>query len=71
MYHSEKCPIQMYRDKVNIQYRIKGTVLLQDRNTANFSGLLHSNFQRLNPLLDFTQLCLAGRKVCLQFCQLM
>lgn len=58
------------RLNANIRYLIKGAVLLQIRDTANLSGLLHGKLERLDPLLNFAQLLIADGKERPRFCQL-
>lgn len=58
------------RLNANIRYLIKGAVLLQIRDTANLSGLLHGKLERLDPLLNFAQLLIADGIARPRFCQL-
>lgn len=56
----------------NIGYLIKRAVLLQIRDAANLSGLLHGELQRLDPVLNCAQLLMAdwkGRPRCCQLIQ--
>lgn len=54
----------------NIGYLIKGAVLLQIRDAANLSGLLHGELQSLDPLLNFAHLLTADGKGRPRCCQL-
>lgn len=67
MYHWREAS----RLNANIRYLIKRAVLLQIRDTANLSGLLHGKLERLDPLLNFAQLLIDDGKASPWFCQLM
>lgn len=52
--------LQMYVNRctciklIQFSYIIQVAVLLQEGQTADFSGLLHGNIQSFDPLLDTT-----------------